>query len=188
VTVEHRAAKPEEDHRFRVEVTFAAAIETPDHLILGRNVVDFTLAFHASMPRPPRKLSDEEINQTLAHHIGPVIAAVQTGLTSMGYAVVGSVDEPMAANSSPTGAFGKTSPVTVSLAQGTHTGQRRLGIQRPDRARRARRRGAGVKRQWHSPQCKARAKRMGGCWCHLIPPKRRRELDLAAKPGGEVHK
>jgi hypothetical protein len=120
---EKRRAKPDEDHFARIEVTVAACVETPDGRALGDNVVDATIVFHASMPRPPRVLTDAEINRTLTHNMSPVLAAIQSVLASMGFAVLGMIDEPMGEHSSPTGEFGKATPVTVHLVQPDDTGR-----------------------------------------------------------------
>ena len=82
---------------------------------VGDNVVDVTVGFLASMPRPPRELTDAEINGTLASHISVVVAAIQSVLTSMGFAALGTIDEPMSEHSSPTGEFGTSTPIHVTL-------------------------------------------------------------------------
>jgi len=104
------------DHFFRVEITVAACIVTPEGRALQDNMVDVTLGFSLSMAGPPRRLSDEEINRNLGHHISPVLAAIQTTLTSMGFAALGTIDLPMTERSTPTGEFGHSSPVRVVLA------------------------------------------------------------------------
>ena len=103
------------DHFFRVEITVAACIATPEGHSLQDNMVDVTLGFSLSMAGPPRRLSDEEINRNLGHHMSPVLAAIQTTLTSMGFAALGTIDQPMTERSTPTGEFGRSSPVTVTL-------------------------------------------------------------------------
>lgn len=103
------------DHFFRIEVTVAACIATPEGRALQDNMVDVTLGFSLSMARPPRPLTDEEINRNLIHHVSPVLAAIQTTLTSMGFAALGTIDPPMTERSTPTGEFGHSTPVTVVI-------------------------------------------------------------------------
>ena len=109
-------ALPDDDHFFRVEVTVAACIATPEGHALGDNMVDVTLGFSLSMARPPRTLTDAEINQNLTHHISPILAAVQTTLTSLGFTALGTIDPPMTDGSTPTGEFGVSTPVTVRIS------------------------------------------------------------------------
>ena len=111
-----RQATPEDDHFFRVEVTIAACVATPDHRALGDNIVDVTFGFSASMARPPAGITDEQINATLSHHISPVAAAIQVTLTSLGYAALGTIDEPMTEHSTATGELGVATPVTVQIS------------------------------------------------------------------------
>ena len=74
-----------------------------------------TFVFAASMPRPPRQLTDAEINRTLMHNMAPVNAAIQSVLTSMGFVSLGTSDAPISANSTWTGEVGRATPVKVTL-------------------------------------------------------------------------
>jgi hypothetical protein len=103
-------------HIVRVEVTVAAAIQQPDGQILGDNMVDATLAFGWRLAPPPEGVSDAAVNAALAKHMSPVLALIQTALTFNGWVAMGATDEPMNEKSSPTGEFGKSSPVTVRVS------------------------------------------------------------------------
>ena len=103
------------DHYFRVEVTVAACIATPEGRALQGNMVDTTIGFSMSMAAPPRPLTDAEINQNLGHHMSPVLAAIQTTLTMMGFAALGTIDDPLTEHSTATGELGQTTPVRVVL-------------------------------------------------------------------------
>lgn len=118
-----RAKRPDDDHFFRVEVTVNACIATPDDRALGNNVADVTLGFSASMERPPAGIGDAEITAAIARNMSPVLAAIQTVLTmQLGYAALGMIDDPMADHGTPTGEFGKATPVTVRVSFPTGAG------------------------------------------------------------------
>lgn len=110
-----RQARPEDDHFFRVEVTVAACIATPDNRALGDNMGDVTLGFSMSAVRPPEGMSDRRVNAAIAHNISPILALIQATLTSVGYAFLGTIDPPMTARASPTGEFGHSTPVRVTM-------------------------------------------------------------------------
>jgi hypothetical protein len=107
------------EHYFRVEVTIAACIATPDNRALGDNVVDVTFGFSLPMPAPPRRLTDREINDNLSHHVSPVAASINAALMSIGFASLGTIAEPMGEQSTPTGEFGTATPVSIVLAPAT---------------------------------------------------------------------
>lgn len=112
-------ATKDDDHFFRVEVTVAACIATPDNRALGDNQVDVTFGFSMSAARPPRDMSDAEVNAALSRNISPVAAAIVTTLTSIGFAFIGQIDEPMTEHSTPTGEFGHSTPVKVTVSMPT---------------------------------------------------------------------
>lgn len=112
-----RATTPEDDHYFRVEITVAGCIGTPEDKVLGDNMADVTMGFSMSMQRPPDGTTDVEINRAITHNMSPIVAAIQTVMTvSLGFATLGQIDEPMTDHSSPTGQFGRSTPVTVRIS------------------------------------------------------------------------
>lgn len=105
-----------EGHYLRFEVTVEACIATPEDRAMGDNIADATLGFAVAVKSPGRALSDVEINAVLAAKMGPVLAVITAGLTQIGLASVGQLDSRMGERATPTGQFGKTSPVTVRVS------------------------------------------------------------------------
>jgi len=79
-------------HIIRVEVTVAAAIQEPSGHILGRNMVDATLAFGWRMGPPPEGISDAAVNAVLSQQMSPVLALIQTALTFNGWVAMDSFE------------------------------------------------------------------------------------------------
>ncbi len=103
-------------HILRIEVTVSGAIQEPDGHILGKNVVDATLAFGWRMGEPPPGVSDAVVNAGLTKGVSPVLALIQTAMTFNGWVALGQVDTPMLAGSTPTGEMSQSQPVTVKVS------------------------------------------------------------------------
>lgn len=112
---EEREDEPMDFHIVRVEVNVAAVIQEPNGDILGRNMVDATLAFGWRMGAPPEGISDARVNAALTKQLSPVLAVIQTALTFNGWVAMGQVDEPMKDNGTTVG-LGVSSPVTVRVS------------------------------------------------------------------------
>lgn len=106
----------------RVEVTVAAALTDPEDRIVGRNVVDATIAFGWRTSPIPDGVTDEQVCRALTAQMSPVLAVIQTALTLNGWVSMGQVDEPMTENAKETGAVGHTSPVTVRVVMPNEAG------------------------------------------------------------------
>jgi hypothetical protein len=108
--------EPIDFHILRIEVTVAAAIQEPNDQILGRNVVDATLAFGWRTGAPPEGVSDAAINAGLTKGISPVLALIQSAMTFNGWVSMGQVETPMLADAKATGEVSHTHPVTVKVS------------------------------------------------------------------------
>jgi hypothetical protein len=82
-------------HLLRVEVNVAAIIQEPDGTILGRNMVDATIAFGWRMADPPKGITDAQVNAGLTKQLSPVLDLIQGALILNGWVAMGQVEDPM---------------------------------------------------------------------------------------------
>ena len=107
--------EPWDFHIVRVEVNVSAVIQEPSGAILGKNMVDATLAFGWRTEAPPQGISDEAVNAALTRAVSAVLAAVQTSLTFNGWVAMGQVDDPMVKSPASVVGEGRSAPVVVHV-------------------------------------------------------------------------
>jgi hypothetical protein len=82
----------------RIEVTFAAAIITPENKLVGDNMADLTLAFGWRVADDVTHpgITDEVAMEVLRKAVGPVTGLMTAQMTLNGWVAMGQVDDPMA--------------------------------------------------------------------------------------------